>query len=246
MYLRYGSYAHDNNEVWYHLDAQTQFGQTGAPFLKRVRVVIVGVKHGASTSDLTAKLLELENAYVSGNYDLIFLDNDNSTELVHTIRAADTVSGWNVVHPVHYTDALTAGGSGSEYTFRRSFRVVLECHVLTTEFNTIQFHESLTTIGTGGADFEILTSRLGQPAYQGTMLATPYVVVQSGRAVGAEFTPTPPSPIWPSVPPYKPRLTRIGQFTPQLYFRNQNLGWGVSWSYTFHSTVALTGSPSGF
>lgn len=251
MYVSYGDYDHDNNECWYSIVRNARRSQTGYDMVRNTRITIYGVKKASSVANLTTALTSLESAYQTQNQDLIFKDNDNSTELVHSIRSANTINGIFVVSPVTYAlSNIPSGpnwGSGTEYVRSRRFQVTLEYEELVSSAQEIVFwSETLRTIGDGGPEFAVQEAVTGTPQYQNTKQSTMFRVQQTGVAKGLTGYPIAATPIWPSTPPFKRSQSWTVFKTPEIWGRNRNLVYPVEWKYEFHSINALAGSPTTF
>ena len=137
---------------------------------------------------------------------------------------------------------------GAEYSTFRSYEIEVEGEVHTatnSQAVLLQWNEALTF--EGGLQLDIhLQPLIGLPIKQTPFQNTPYRARQEGSALGRLDWPVPPAPIWPGDEIRPSRSIRyesperFDQGNGIVFFRN----YPVSWSYTFESATALTGSPT--
>lgn len=241
MILKYGTYAHANNEVWFSISKRAQHSPIGFSQHVNVTWTINGVLKGDSTSDLTSKMQALENAYSSDFKDLIFYDNDGTTELHHSLRNNQSIKGIQVKAFNWLSGNPGVWGSGTEYVNRRSYQIVVSADVLDSGSNLLEWHEGLQLVGDGGPKWVVMGALRGPVQIQEVQEITPYRVIQSGYAYGHLAPPTPPAPIWPFALHGDQKVEEI--LTPDLGV-NVNTRYGIRWRYMFESATALTGGPT--
>jgi hypothetical protein len=240
----YGNYSHDDNEIWLHnISFKQQYSSVGQPTVRVARFTIRGVKTAATVSALTIALNSLKNAYSFDGYDFTLQDN-SSNLTTHVLRSNLSVNGNRIVDFSFLTGTVSVGGSfgsGSEYTVRRTFQIVIEGQLLNGGAEFTQFRESLRLIGDGGHRFKMVGSLTGGVQVQVLQQFTPYRVVQSGFAVGFLDYPTAPAPIWPGALHGDVKVEEI--MTPQ-FGSSINTNFPIRWRYEFESASVLSGSPA--
>ena len=101
------------------------------------------------------------------------------------------------------------------------------------------FHESVTTSG-GGPTYIYLPNLNGPPQRQLVYPVSVGTAAQSGRAVGFQDWPSPPTPLWPAyLKTQPPRITRQEPRRVGLTYQN----FAIEWSYDFEAAGPLFGAP---
>lgn len=243
MILKWGAYAHQNNEVWFDLSRRAIFSPAGKRFKIREIWTIQGVLRGTSQADLTTKTAALETAYASdGNKDLIFYLDDGTTETTHKRLASSTINGLRVTQPVSWTAGASGlWGAGIEYQRVRSFRVVVECEYLDLESSLLAYFESVTYQPTG-SEFVIQETLTGSPEKYTTQASIRIVGKQQGYAIGATSYPSVATSLYPS--DTRARLSYTGKKLSGDFGLNQSTKFVSFWKYHFESVSALSSNPA--
>src|SRR5690349_12222462 len=119
MILRYGSFAHDQNECAIVISKRAMYSPRGERTSIRETWHVTGIRHAASQSALTASLADLRNAYsINGRDAGLYLD-DGATPTDHLLVSAAAIGGVRVV-VLEFPK-----GDGAEYSTFRTYRLVL-------------------------------------------------------------------------------------------------------------------------
>jgi hypothetical protein len=129
-------------------------------------------------------------------------------------------------------------GDGAEYATYRTYQVVLECVVPDTRSRLIHYSESYEFSGTGGPDWGFMRPLEGELQAQMFTQKTEVRLVQSGTAVGNDYYPLPPGPVYPKNEHEPSR--RIRRDLPSPGKRERI----TSWSYVFLGTFATGIAPT--
>lgn len=202
MQLRYGSYAHDANEVEVSISRRTEYGPRGA-FKVTETWTCTGRKIAATQSELTAKLQALENAYSWAGLGVVLLDNSGFAT-VHQINNSRTLGGVKITQPISYPD-----GKNAQYSTYRDYTFTLEADFPLVGLlgNLSEYQETVSFEG-GGPTRVVIELDSGMPIEQITRDQTAYRASQSGRLMSLVENPQPPRPLWPAKLQGSPRITR--------------------------------------
>jgi len=183
---------------------------------------------------LTTALAALEAALVDG-HDLILYLPDGSTESSHALKTADCLGGVQVASGPDFDR-----NEGGEYVTYRSFRVAFEGFVEDESAEQIIEWEETVEISGGIQGRVFLQPLVGRPVEQTVATQTPYVMVQSGRALGRIPYPAANAPKFPS------RVTdsSIRYRGPRRYARGVFSDYETSWTYVMTSADPISGTPT--
>ncbi len=229
MILKYGNYAHQQNEV--KLDSIQRSAVRSSGFVRSITETwtISGRIQADTQADLTTALLALESAYYLDGGDLIFYLDDGTTETAHSLKGANTYGGVRVVSPVSYPN-----GDSAEYSTFRNYSITLEADLIVTAANLIDYSETLQFKGTGGPEITWVETINTDPVPQMIRPRTVCFCTQSGQLTSASAGYRPPPPRFPEYELVKERSISYG--TPkrigaggQLQFTD----FPISWSYSF-------------
>lgn len=233
MYLKYGTYQHDDNEAGITIEKNVQYNDRGNAYMTNERWTIDGVLQETSQSALMASILALEAGYAVNGKDLI-LYLDNGTASSHSLRNSNTLGGTRVTRLAYPL------GTGGEAGIFRTYQIQVEGDLPVTSETLLSWSENLTFIG-GGPRFVYLKTLNGLPQKQLVNQATPYQVIQEGSALGLFSYPTPNAPIWPGAEHIDQR--QIVKRGPKR-MSTRLTQYEISWRYIFESAVPLAGNPS--
>lgn len=236
MILKWGSYAHAQDEVGIRIHKRSIFDTFG----RRMGMVhdwhILGAVHGTSQADLTSKLSALETAYDSDYLDLKLMLNDGTTETQHKLLNSAVFGGTHVTG-FGYIDGPWK--MQLEYANRRTFWATVRGEIRTGS-GQYAWKERLRIKGTGGAKFRFMPRLVGTPIAQTLQTATTFFYIQEGSAVGREAYIAPPGPLFPSIEHEEER--EIGYYTPEDMRTDgtnpQNEMFLTTWRYVMEATVA--------
>jgi hypothetical protein len=239
MILKYGSYTHSQNEVALTITREPLRSQGGVYYAYKERWNCKGVLLGfTNQAQITSAINALQAAYSVDGGDLVFYLDDGVTRTAHALVAASCYGGTRVVQAPSFPD--TYGTGEYQPSVGRSYSFAVEGETAIGGGNvTLQFTETLTCKGTGGPLWVYIPVAQGQWVRQQVSQQSTYTVTQKGQAVGLNGVLVPPDPIWPDAEKQEQRMIEYG--SPQRY---GVLQFPLSWSYTFESTGALTGTPN--
>lgn len=239
MYVRYGSYNHDAGEVELSVTKDPMYTGAQTIWAHQWRIEMRGQLVGSSEADLDTKQAALEAAYASNGEDwALVLTSTSDSNLA--IANASTLGGVRVVGGIHYQDMRSAA-----YVTYLPYQITLEAIVplssSSLDTGLFSFEETVTKEG-GGPRYGVLEPVVGRPVRQLLKRQTIYRARQTGRAVGINARPLPPSPLWPEWMVQAPVVerghpVRIGGGTETSY--NQ---YPVAWDYSFEAPVPLVGN----
>ena len=238
MILAYGSYRYAANSAGITISKQADLNDAQEPVrtITRARVMTRLLNPGTTRATMNAAVAAFLAAHDYQGRDLILYQPDGTTKTVHSWPSSTTIGGVRVVGPPSFPEY-----EGAEAINYRTIQVEYELVTAITNRRTAlrSFTERLQTSG-GGPEYVMLKTLNGPPVRQMRYKQTPYVVTQTGSAVGLFDTPAIPPPIWPSALMEAPQIDpdggrRLG--TAQVDF-------GISWSYRFESTTPLAGKPN--
>lgn len=233
MILTYGNFSHDENEVTLAITRNAVTSQNGASVGYTERWDVQGEIIEDDPAELAAKVDALRNAYSVPNLNVTFRDSGGT--VIHRLLVSQAVNGIQVVPPSFpWQDgrALYATGLRYSITIQAEFATTLQAG-LTAWSETLAFSG-------GGPAFVWRQPLTGFPIKQQVATSTPYILQQSGRAVGRYAYPTPPGPLFPEHLWRGPAPTLTG---PE-FLQGQLLNFGVTWSYEMQSTSPLQGLPT--
>ena len=240
MFFSYNGTKHANNEVSFTITRTPLRSQAGAYYAYSERWDCRGdLLNYSSQAAITQAIQSLTNLYSADGGDIVFYLDDGVTPTAHQLRSSSCIGGVKVVQAPSFPNGVAA-----EYqpSYGRSYTFALEGILpLTTSNIVLQFRESISMVGTGGPIRVWLPVATGSWIRQQTTTQSTFRVIQAGSAVGLNFTPTPPAPIWPDAENFQDR--KVDAESAQLYGLYH---WPLSWSYTFESSGSLIGSPSPF
>lgn len=247
MIFQYGSYIHEANENWLHIEARFRHNNLGLPTIIHNRWTIYGTLRQADgdVTALTVKMNTLEDAYDDDGFDFKVFDNDGTTLTQHVLLNNAAVNGVQVKHFEWLERDPRHGQSGTEYVNKRTYRIILEAETINDgASDLVSWEETVIGIGTGGPEFVIKPALVSPPQKQDIQQVTPFYAIQRGRAVGFLGYPAViATPIWPT----DEHVTRkkIWQGTPKFGTKFNTL-YPINWEYQFESASSLTGGPTLF
>lgn len=233
MQLTYGSHTHDLGEVTLAVTRNEITAQSGQAVGYVERWDVQGEIIEDDPAAMASKIAALNAAYSAQNRDAFFVATDGT--VIHRMRVAETVGGVRVIPPSFpYQEGRALYATGVRYSF-----------AITAEFATnlqgglTAWSETLAFSG-GGPAYVWRQPLQGPPIKQQVATATPYVLLQTGRAVGRYGYPSPPGPLYPA------HLWRgpAPSLTGPEFVNGQLLNYGVSWSYEMQAASPMQGLPT--
>lgn len=234
VFLTYGAYRHDDNEVTVSIQRQAIDSGNGRYIGVSETWTVNGRLYADSQVALRLRVLALEAAYSRWGLDLVLYGDGNI--VLHELRNRNSTTGVRIVNPISFPD-----GTGAQYsTFRDySFTASAE-YPVGTGLVLRDFQESITRSG-GHRRLVALECAVGPADVQVVAQRTAYRVQQSGSAVAFRGRPLPQPPYWPQWL----ETETVTEIAPQRA-NGELSGAGVQWSYSFVSPVPLVGAPATF
>lgn len=196
--LSYGGHQHDENETGFTISKFLTLSPRGTPFKNLHSWVINGVLRATTQSALTAKMDALKAAYDQSGQDLTFYLGGGVASH-HKLLSSQTLTGTRVRSFTWLPGQPGVWGSGTEYVFRRSYRIVVDAEAIADGAdNILQYTQSISRKGTGGRRWLLAGSLVGPMQEQTVQQATPLYLIQSGFALGLFSRPDFPGPLFPS------------------------------------------------
>ncbi len=144
MIYKYGSHAHQNNEVALTVAKRVVESERGERLSTIITHTLEGFLKADTQAELTAEIVALEKAYEKNGVSAgLFYDN-GSTKTPHYIDKNSSFGGMRVIEGPSYPD-----GTGAEYATYRTYRIVLQAEVAEAEENVTDFREKVTFSGGG-------------------------------------------------------------------------------------------------
>lgn len=231
MILKWGSYAHSQDEVGVRITRRSIFDT----FNRRMGEIedwhILGAIHATSQAAITTALASLEAAYAEDYRDLILYLADGTTETRHKLLSSSTFGGTKVTG-FGYIDGPWK--MRCEYANRRTFWASVRGERRTGS-GQWAWRERLRIVGTGGPKWTYMPQLVGYPTAQTLQTATPYFYIQEGMAVGRQSYIAPPGPMYPQIE--HEELRHIDYLTPKdMRYGGQNEMFTTTWRYVMEAT----------
>lgn len=231
MILKWGSYAHSQDEVGIRIQKRSIFDT----FNRRMGMIhdwtIIGAIHASSQSALTTALDALETAYDSDGLDLKLFLNDGTTETQHVLVNSATFGGTKVTG-FGYLDGPWK--MRCEYANRRTFWITIRGEIRTGT-GQYSWHERMSVRGTGGSKWRYMPRLTGAPIAQTLQTATPFYYVQEGSAFGRTAYVSPPGPVYPSIE--HEEMREVTYDTPKDMRIGGNELYRTTWRYVMEATT---------
>lgn len=245
MILKWGSYAHGQNEVGVKIRKRGMFDQFQRQIGVQEEWHIVGNVKASTQAGITTKLAALEAAYTGQNKDckdlVLYLD-DGTTKTQHQIDNSGTFGG---THVVDFGYMSGPWKMGTEYSNRRSFYVIIRGETRWGNVSDVySYRERFKQVGTGATRWSMMHSLNILPVPQALNMYTSSKYVQQGVMVCRGQYPTVPAAYYPAL--VHGDLTQIEYLTPEeirwgTSSESQNTQsemWGVRWTYFMEGSVS--------
>jgi len=233
--LKFGQYAHANNEVGIVMSRGSLRDQYGIIYGYHTTWTIRGILQADTQADITTAIAALEAAYSSEGKDAILYLDDGITATAHKLLDGPSFGGVKVKDGPNYPN-----GVGAEYSTFRTYEITLEAsYGFNNAGGLTQFDEVIAMFG-GGPRWILIQTLNGPPQRQQTADMTPFYAQQSGSATGVLTWPEPGSPLFPE---HEHRDRRRIVLAGPVASPEAGRSWGVSWSYEFESITELFGQP---
>ena len=242
--LTIGAFSCDPDKAWFTIHRTGIIGGTGRIIKVRNVWSIDGSVNAPTTGTrasqiaaVDAKVVALEAAVRDG-IDIRF-DLGSTMNLL----SSDGLEGTHISKFSWLTGYDGVRGSGAEGLLRRTFHLTIFGDlVTTTDTDIIEWHDSLTYLGTGLDNTVPVGSLRGGVQAQTLESYTPYYIIQSGFAFGLTSRPSTPTPQYQGIPGvyYMPGGVSTSIMTPRRYGRNRNTEFGVRWNYKAWSSLPVT------
>lgn len=249
MYLKRGSYTHQNNEATFSVRKQAEFADNQTLIGTSWFVSIKGMMSGADAQALSTSMLAMEAAYSATTGDFAVLDNSSAEVAIFKIQGSKTIGG---IRMTRFNYALSNPAELSTFV---NYEIELEAEFggigiigggSAGQSTVLTWSETLSVRGNGGPRFVLRENRNGPPQKQIVSQRTPVFATQRGEAVGLYGYPTPSQPIWPqhlSGPDIDVQKTSASSVGGQG-FSQQRREYRIAWSYQFQLPGPQTANPS--
>lgn len=237
MRLRIGNRTRPNNEAVSAISYTPVFDVGRNMIAVRERWDTSGrvVLQTAGQAQMTAALGTLLSDIALSNVDLVYLEDEASTETAMKLLVSDCLQGPTVI------DAGLPNQANDVYATGMGYRVIWEALKPYGQMGNaiIEFSETVSE-DPGGEQYVMVGGTVNLPERQVGTQHKPYTYVQSGSAVGMYARPLPPPPIWPwAAVCLEPKVTLI---SPRV-FGAVDTEFGISWEYRFEWHEKLYGNP---
>lgn len=203
MIFKYGTYAHDIDEVMVRTSEQAIMDKFSRRMGTAIEYTIVGAKQVADNANpdvtkanLTTALTAMETAYDLDYKDFGLYLDDGVTPTVHSVISANTFGGTKVVTPPSYMNGPWTGRI--EYLNRRMFFLVIRAEIRVGT-GLYQYQEKITIKGTGGAKWRYSPQAAGYPQLQDLQQLTTFWYLQEGQNIGRKDWVAPSAPLFPLI-----------------------------------------------
>jgi hypothetical protein len=246
MILKYGAYAHDQDEVGiYGVDFDRILSDLREVRGERVTFMLRGTLISADHATLLTDMATLESTYSTHGQDLKLYEDDGTTPAHHELLQSGTLG--DVIVKKFRWIAGTQGmwGVGAELTRIRSYEIVVEGDALDASIDILKWTERIEETG-GNKKWRYIESLTGTPLAQDLVQNSTWRYVQQGMAVGRATWPTPPGPPAGWATYEHQELRKIGKTTPRYFggTSGDQDSFMVTWEYHYSSDSALAGSPT--
>lgn len=233
MYLKYGTYQHDEGEVSLSIDERIieddQNNKMGVEETWTITGLLLPADGVADpVQNLQQKINALQLAYEKNGKDIcLYLDDDTKT--THEIISSKTIGGVRV-QSIRFPES-----SGSELVTGRSYVITVKAEIFSSDGSTgssaISKSEVITQQGTGGPRYVWRETRDGPAIRQMVSLRTTVKIQQSGTTV------TVGSPLIP--PPMMSDYELLHRRSISMSYNSSTLRHTVNYSYQFetHSVI---------
>lgn len=246
IYFEFGSYKHPPGEVYpARIDLVPARSDQGYRWASRYRMQVAGnfcddIGTPLTPSTVNQKILDFESAYDEDYKDFGFRFVGTNTKTPHYIETNNqfNLSGNRVV------SASWDYQTPAEYANTRTFSIELEAIILQSYSNILEFHETVSEIGNGGADWTYQTRWQGYPVRENLSQYTPVYLVQRGVVVGLTSHPQPPAPWWPNDEHGPSRV--ITRHSPKVLGHPSNsktVHYATEYKYEFRRAVPTNPTP---
>jgi hypothetical protein len=240
MIFKYGSYAHDQDEVMVRTSVQGIFDKFNRRMGDMIEYTIIGVKQVAddpnpetTKANLTTALQSLTNAYNEDYKDFGLYHDDGTTATRHVVANAETFGGTKVVVAPSFMNGPWTGRI--EYLNRRMYYLVLRAEIRVGS-GLYSWNQRLTVKGTGGPLWRYSPQQVGDPQGQVLQTATSFWYVQEGENVGRQDYEPPDEPLYPSIEHGEMRV-RTFESAKDIVVGGAEM-FVTSWKYFMEATVS--------
>ena len=207
----------------------------------RVTMSVEGALTATSSSAMTAAIEALLSSVSSDYQDVIVRDDDGADTNFKLINN-DSIDGVKLITPPTFPNLKTI------YSLKVPYRIVWQADFSVDDAtngvgvpNVIDFSESVSWQGNGGALKGIQLTPRGEPIEFTLAERTPYFATQSGSITMRGPISRIPNPIWPD------KLINPGSSRTQSSPNVRNgvvESYSAQWSYQFQSLTPLIGEPT--
>jgi hypothetical protein len=243
MYLQYGGYQHNANEVMLtNYMVRPQHSPRGRRQTLLIQWNLTGEllpDHGIQSkedlqSNINSKMIALENAYQTDYQDIGFFRDDGSITSHYMLNNHPSNLSGNLITHFNWF-----GRDREEFAGKRTYQIGVKAEFIDSAFQILNWRDSMMIMGDGGATYSWarLPTGLSVPVQRS---ATSTVrILHRGMNVGATGYLSPPTPTY-GRPFLLGSLTRITQHTPiKIGQPGQYLGYTTQWQYIYEFPNAI-------
>lgn len=238
MILKYGSYLFRANACKIASKSSVRTNAAGQQLSRKTILFVDGYLIASGVAAVTTAMTELYTALSIPFQDLIFYQDDAATTESATYLKNTNLSmtGVRITEGPNFPDS-----TGFDYTGGRRFTFTAESEYRIGPANRlISFHEELDFSG-GGPLYIVRPAKRGPAQRQRPYQSTPYVLVQTGEAVGYGQYPPDPRIFFPTRLKMNPKIRLIGGNRVGL---NRYEDFGKSWRIEYESESVLPALPT--
>lgn len=249
MYVRFGDYKHAENEVAItYLSLQRMFSPRNQMAFLRKTLTIQGDFCTSGSTALTTAIKSLERGYLL-EWETVGLFETDGTATAHVLWSGHSLNGIRLLTLDYPTE------DGADYVTGRPYRAVFQADYVRDynsdgklvdiwETNVYAWEESITVVGDGGPDWELIPQFMGPPVLQVNAYVTPIRMIQSGQAIGlVDAIAYPQPPYWPEYLHHN--RTVIERGSCQKKGRGLDLLFPLKWTYHFSMPPVMGVSAAG-
>lgn len=190
MYVQIGGYTHGTAEAGVVFTAEQVRSARGEPYIIRKRMSISGLLiPTAGEGNMTTAIENLEAAYVDGHSCGLY--QTDGTQTPHFLDNGTSLGGVRVI-------SRSFPNPEEVYSTNRRFAVTLEADYPLGWPRLLYYTETVQLIGAGGPYIMAVRLVTGLPDAQVLSQRTETRATQSGMAVGTNYYPPAPMPLWPN------------------------------------------------
>lgn len=227
--FHYGAYAHPSCEVYPRRITMAPIrSRDNTKWATHIQMEIAGDLVGANTpAEVVARIAGLDAAYASDFSDAGFKLDGSWTPHVILTNDVLNITGNRITYRSWDNQLPT------ELANTRSFSVGIEAIYALADNGIVEYRETTTKTGTGGADFKLYALANGVPVKQSMREKTIVRHVTTGRYVSLQPWIGPPAPYWPLEEKVSQRIIRYSSPIVHGHPSGKFTHYAVDYTYFF-------------